>query len=79
MNEDTYKEKIAQLKEQIKSSQNSREELDHLRKKSLTLIERNKALRTQIQKLQDQLVKQQQKGPDVGSTSLDDRLSGTKG
>ena len=51
MNEDTYKQKIMQLKEDIKRSERSNGEYEHLKKKSLTLIERNKALRTQVQKL----------------------------
>lgn len=52
VNEDTYKQKITQLKEDIKRSERNNEEHEHLKKKSLTLIERNKALRTQVQKLQ---------------------------
>lgn len=53
--EDTYKQKIMQLKEEVKHVQEGNSELEHLRKRTLTILDRNKALRTQVLKLQQQL------------------------
>lgn len=46
VNQDTYKQKIMQLKEEVKRVERGNVDQEHHRKKMLALLERNKALKT---------------------------------